>query len=79
MAGADPPHGYDMQHGAGGGELLGHGRGGGHGDVDRPTCGHELAGHAEQGLVRATPLGYRLDTQDGEGVVGSGGPAVPAS
>ena len=44
--------------------------------MDRPARGHELAGQAQQGLVRAAPLGHGLDAQDGEGPVASRGPGA---
>ena len=79
MARADALHRYYVQCDAGDGELVGHRRGGGHGDMDRPARGDELAGHAEQGLVRSSPFGHRLHAQDSESMAGPRGPAAPTA
>jgi len=47
--------------------------------MDRPARGDELAGHAEQGLVRSSPFGHRLHAQDSESMAGPRGPAAPTA
>ncbi len=60
VAGTDPVHRHHVQDGPGRLELSRHWRRGREGNVHSPPVGGQLADHAQEGLVRTSPLGHRL-------------------